>query len=57
MNSEMNDTGRYFAVAGLFMCRPQAMLTFVKVVCAGLLAAFIVTAQPPDAKAGAHRDA
>src|SRR5882724_9173446 len=52
MNSEMNDTRRYVAVAGLFMCRPQAMLTFVKVVCAGLLAAFIVTAQPPDAKAG-----
>lgn len=34
------------------MCRPQAMLKFVKVACAGLLTAFIVTVQPPDAGAG-----
>jgi hypothetical protein len=34
------------------MCRPRAILTFVKVLCAGLLAAFILTVQPPDARAG-----
>ena len=34
------------------MCRPRPMLKFVKVACAGLLAAFMVTAQPPDARAG-----
>jgi hypothetical protein len=34
------------------MCRPRAMLKFVKVVCAGLLTAFLLTAQPPDAGAG-----
>src|ERR1700737_2157959 len=56
MNSETDsleyDTRRYVAVAGLFMCRPRAMLKFVKIVCAGLLTAFIVTAQPPSASAG-----
>src|SRR6266568_7756596 len=34
------------------MCRPRPMIKFVKTVCAGLLTAFIVTAQPPSASAG-----
>lgn len=34
------------------MCRPRAILKFVKVLCAGLLTAFMVTAHPFDAAAG-----
>lgn len=33
------------------MCGPRAIST-LKVLCAGLLAAFMLTAQPPDARAG-----
>jgi hypothetical protein len=34
------------------MCRPRDMLKFVKIACAGILTAFLLTAQPPDASAG-----
>jgi hypothetical protein len=34
------------------MCRPRAIPKFLKIVCAGLLTAFIMTAQPPSARAG-----
>ena len=34
------------------MCRPRAMLKSIKVVCAALLTAFLLTVQPSDAKAG-----
>jgi hypothetical protein len=34
------------------MCRPRDLLKFVKIACAGILTAFLLTAQPPDASAG-----